>query len=71
MKLGLISALGIAVAWSLLAIAQLWAQPLSGEHFFKLTVTAGILVTIILLVTLAVREYFSEKKMKEDGFIDG
>jgi len=71
MKAGLFSALAIAVAWSLLAIVQLWLQPLSGEHFVKFTITAGILVAIILLVTLAAREYFSEKKMKEDGFIDG
>ncbi len=71
MKTGLISALAIAIAWSMLAIIQIWAQPMSGEHFFKLTLTAGILVAIILLVTLATREYFSEKKMKEDGFIDG
>jgi len=71
MKLGLISALAIAVAWALLAIAQLWAQPLSAGVFIKVSVTAGILVVLILIVTLAVREYLSEKKMKDDGFIDG
>ncbi|RJF99305.1 hypothetical protein [Noviherbaspirillum saxi] len=71
MKLGLISALSIAVGWAILAIAQLWLQPLSAENFIKVSVTAGILVVIILVVTLAAREYLSEKKMKDDGFIDG
>lgn len=70
MKAGLLSSLIIAIAWSLLAIVQLWLLPLSAEHFMKITVTAGLLVAIILLVTLAAREYFSERKMKEDGYID-
>jgi DMSO/TMAO reductase YedYZ heme-binding membrane subunit len=71
MKAGLLTALAIAVAWALLAIAQIWLQPVSAQVFFKLSVTAGILTAIVLVVTLAVREYFSEKKMKDDGFIDG
>jgi len=71
MKLGLISALAIAVAWALLAIVQLWAQPLPAGVFIKVSVTAGILVVLILIVTLAVREYLSEKKLKDDGYIDG
>ena len=70
MKLGLIAALAIAVGWGFLAIVQLWAAPLSAEAFFKVSVTAGILFAIVVLVTLAVREYTAEKKMKKDGFID-
>lgn len=71
MKLGVICALSIAVAWSLLAIAQLWVQPVSAEIFVKVSITAVILEAIILIVTLALREYLSERKLKEQGFIDG
>lgn len=71
MKTGLLTALGIAVAWALLAIAQIWIQPVSAQVFVKLSITAGILIAIILVVTLAVREYFTEKKMRDNGFIDG
>ncbi|WP_151638824.1 hypothetical protein [Noviherbaspirillum aerium] len=71
MKAGLLTTLAIAVAWALLAIAQIWIQPVSAQVFFKLSVTAGILIGIVLVVTLAVREYVSEKKMKDNGFIDG
>lgn len=71
MKLGVISALAIAVGWGLLALLQLWVQPFSAEIFFKISVTAGILLALIVVVTLVVREYLSEKKLKDDGFIDG
>lgn len=71
MKLGLMSALAVAVIWSLIAIAQVWVQPLSADVFLKLTLTAAILVVIIVVVTLALKEYGTEKKMKDDGFIDG
>lgn len=71
MKTGFLAALGIAVAWALLAIAQIWIQPVSAQVFLKLSITAGILIAIIIVVTLAVREYFTEKKMRDNGFIDG
>jgi uncharacterized membrane protein YcjF (UPF0283 family) len=71
MKIGLISMLSITVAWAILAVIQLWAQLLTAENFLKVSATAGILVAIILIVTLVAREYFSEKKLKNDGFIDG
>jgi hypothetical protein len=71
MKLGVISGLLVAVCWSILAIAQLWVAPLPAEMFMKVSVTAGILLALIVVVTLVVREYLSEQKLKRDGFIDG
>lgn len=60
-------ALLIFVGWSLLAIVQLWAPVLSSEHFLKVTLTAGIL----LLALMAVRSYCADRKLKDDGFLDG
>lgn len=71
MKTGLIAALALAVGWAGLAIAQLWLSLMPGEHFIKITITAGILIGIILLVTLAIRDYLAERKMKDDGYLDG
>lgn len=70
MKIGAAVALLILVLWALLAILQLWFTPLSAEVFVKVTITAAIVEGVVLLVTLAVREYLSEKQMKKDGFLD-
>jgi hypothetical protein len=71
MKTGIIACCLIAVAWVALAIVQLWATPLSPTMFFKISVTAGLLFAVVLVLTLVVREYMSEKKLKDSGHIDG
>lgn len=70
MKYGVFSALFISILWGVLAIVQLWFEPLSIEVFTKVTVTAAILVVIIVIATLVIREYLSDQKLKKDGFID-
>ena len=70
MKYGVFSALFISILWGVLAITQLWFEPLSIEVFTKVTITAAILVVIIVIATLVIREYLSDQKLKKDGFID-
>ena len=70
MKYGVFSALIISVLWGLLAIAQLWFEWLSVEVFTKITVTVAILEAIIIIATLVLREYLTDKKLKKDGYID-
>ena len=70
MEYGIFSALNILIYGRCFSIAQLLFKLLSVEVFAKLTLTAGILVVIIVLTTLVIREYFSEKKLKKYGFID-
>ena len=70
MKYGVISALFISILWSILSILQLWFSILNTDVFVKLTVTAGILLVIIVIVTLVIREYLSDKQLKKDGFLD-
>jgi len=67
---GIFSALNILIYGRCFSIAQLLFKLLSVEVFAKLTLTAGILVVIIVITTLVIREYFSEKKLKKYGFID-
>jgi hypothetical protein len=70
MKIGIIACLSITIAWVFLAIAQLWFQIVSSDVFLKLSTTAGLVVVIVLVVTLAIREYLTDKEMKSKGFID-
>jgi hypothetical protein len=70
MRTGAFICLAIFVAWVFMALLELWFDILSGEMFWKLTVTAGALFIVVLGISLVVREYISEKKMKDDGYID-
>lgn len=70
MKLAAVAGLAIAILWSVLAILQLWFAVVSGETFFKLTVTAGILLAVIVLVAIVTREYVREADLKKNGYID-
>lgn len=70
MEYGIFSALNILIYGRCFSIAQLLFKLLSVEVFAKLTLTAGILVVIIVITTLVIREYLSEKQLKKDGFID-
>nr|WP_257618869.1 hypothetical protein [Neisseria meningitidis] len=56
--------------WVLLLIVQLWFSFLKAELFFKITLTMARLFVIILAALLVCGQYFSEKKMKDDGFIN-
>jgi hypothetical protein len=70
MRAGAIICLVIFVTWVIIALLQLWFDLLSGEIFLKLTLTAGALFVVVLGISLVVREYIDEKKMKDDGYID-
>lgn len=70
MKTGVIICLSVAVVWSCLALLQLWFNVVSAEVFIKLSITAGVIGIIVLLVTLAIREYLVDKDLKSKGFID-
>lgn len=70
MKIGALICVMIAVGWVMLAIAQLWFLIVTAEVFIKLSISAGLLFVLILCVSLALREYTTEKKQKRDGYID-
>lgn len=69
-KLGVYSCLGLFCGWILLLIVQLWFDFIDGELFFKLSLTMAGLFVIILAALLVFSQYFSEKKLKDDGFIN-
>lgn len=70
MKIGAIICSVIAVLWVILALVQLWLTPLSYEMFIKISVSAGLIFVIVLVIALVIREYISDKKLKGGGYID-
>lgn len=71
MKTGIIVCSVIAVTWVVLALVQLWLAPLTAGVFLKISITAGLLFTVVLVISLVIREYLSEKKLKDSGHLDG
>ena len=69
MEYGIFSALNILIYGRCFSIAQLLFKLLSVEVFAKLTLTAGILVVVIVITTLVIREYLSEKQLKKMGLL--
>lgn len=69
-KLGVYACLGLFVSWVLLLILQLWFSFIDAALFLKITLTMAGLFIIILASLLVISQYFSEKKMKDDGFIN-
>ena len=70
MKNTSIICLTILVLWSVLALFQLWVTPLRAVTFVKISITAGVIDVIVLVIGLCRREYCEEKQMKKDGYID-
>lgn len=70
MKTGVIIGLTLFVAWAALALIQLWFQPMAAEIFIKLTISAAVVETVVLIVTLVIREYRSDKELKSKGYVD-
>jgi membrane protein implicated in regulation of membrane protease activity len=65
-----LAGLALVCLWSALAILQLWFAVVSGETFFKLTATAGILLALIVVAALVTREYVREADLKNKEYLD-
>lgn len=70
MKYGVGICLSIVVLWAVLALLQLWFSLLSTAVFSKITLSALVIAGVVLLVTLGIREYLSDKTLKDKGYID-
>ena len=70
MKIGIVTCCTIGAGWVILAIIQLWLTPLDPVIFLKISITAGLLLVAVLVITIVIREYWREQKMQKDGYID-
>lgn len=62
--------IAVILAWTGLALCQLWLQPFSAELFFKLTISCGLGLVAIIVAALIYREYQGETDLKKDKYID-
>lgn len=69
MKNGIYFSLGLFSIGVFLTILQIWFELFSGDIFLKLISTIVIILVLSVIVILILKDYFEEKKLKEDNFI--
>ena len=70
MKIATIISTVLLVIWVLLTMAMMWTNSVDGEIYIKLTITMGIVVVATILIAMALREYGTEKKLKDHNYLD-
>ena len=70
MKIATIISTLLLVIWVLLTMAMMWTDSIDGDIYIKLTITMGIVVVATILIALALREYGTEKKLKDHNYLD-
>jgi membrane protein implicated in regulation of membrane protease activity len=56
--------------YAILLLVQIWAESMSWSTFFKLSLTAGIIIIVTFGLAMLYREYIQESQMKKDKYID-
>jgi len=70
MKFASIASGVIFGAYGVFLLVWLWGESITWETFTKTTITAGVLIVVIMGLALLYREYIEEKGMKEDKYLD-
>lgn len=70
MKYASYLAIVLTLTWTVLAIAQLWLEPLDAETFIKITITFGLALVGSVVAAMIHREYVEEKALKKDKYLD-
>ena len=65
----IISGLVFAI-YAILLLVQIWAESMSWTTFFKLSLTAGVIIVVTFGLAMLYREYIQESEMKKDKYID-
>ena len=63
-------AIGTIILWVIISLPQLWGNVMDEGIYLKLTVTMLLIGGGILIVSIIKKDYKTEKKLKEDNFID-
>ena len=70
MKIATIISTILLVIWVILTMVVMWTDELDTTIYVKLSVTMGIVVVATILIALAIKEYGSEKKLKDHNYLD-
>jgi len=70
MKIATIISSALLVIWVILTMVMMWSDVLDSTLYIKLSITMGIIVVATILIALALKEYGSEKKLKDHNYLD-
>jgi len=70
MKIATIISTILLVIWVIITMAMIWTDAIDGSMYIKLSITMGIVVVAAILIALALKEYGSEKKLKDHNYLD-
>jgi uncharacterized membrane protein len=70
MKIATIISTVLLVVWVLLTMAVMWTDAIDSSMYIKLSISMGIVVVATILIALALREYGTEKKLKDHDYLD-
>ena len=70
MRIATIISTLLLVIWVILTMVVMWTDALDSAIYVKLSVTMGIVVVATILIALALREYGTEKKLKDHNYLD-
>lgn len=60
----------LLVLWVILTMVVMWTDALDSSLYVKLSVTMGIVIVATILIAIALREYGTEKKLKDHNYLD-
>jgi hypothetical protein len=60
----------LIAASAALGLLQLWLSLFSGAVFLKISITLGVIITLLGVFYLVQKEFRDEKKMRDDGYVD-
>ena len=70
MKIAYIGCLLMFALAAIATILQMWLELMAWDIYFKVMITLGLLFLLILGLALARREYLSDNKLRNEGYID-
>jgi len=70
MKIATIISTILLVIWVIITMVMMWTDAIDGSMYIKLSITMGIVVVAAILIALALKEYGSEKKLKDHNYLD-
>ncbi len=70
MRIATIISTLLLVIWVIMTIVVMWTDELDSTIYVKLSITMGIVVVTTILIAVALREYGSEKKLKDHNYLD-
>ena len=70
MKIATIISTVLLVSWVIITMVMMWTEALDSSMYIKLSITMGIVVVATILIALALREYGTEKKLKDHNYLD-